>query len=274
MRMPPSDSSRTADLPIDEEGKHIFLRGADGQLYERLDGRLRRTDGWEDRTRAGDPALRESPAVHVDSRPPHDGPPHPVGERQKLARHVGVRDSQKRRGSRRADASPCGSTDTASMPTMSTSTGHFSITAGPGHLARTGGAAYDGARLAKLATFARRAAERDIRPVRSTVDIVGSARNETRTTSYALHDPTADSPRVPICCSCASMATSPTSDVYCPLTGVVRLARPLRRRLGDLLAVPDVINVTNAYRCRWKTDRPCRNCPGSTGTAAAGCRCR
>ena len=52
---------------LDQEGKHIFLRGTDNQLWERLDGL---TSGgqprWESRTRAGDPNLRDSPAISVE----------------------------------------------------------------------------------------------------------------------------------------------------------------------------------------------------------------
>ncbi|MGH9972168.1 MAG: putative baseplate assembly protein [Pyrinomonadaceae bacterium] len=52
--------------PIEQEGKHIFLRDADNQLYERLDGDT--PDGkprWELRSRPDDPSLRDSPTVNV-----------------------------------------------------------------------------------------------------------------------------------------------------------------------------------------------------------------
>ena len=54
---------------VDEEGKHIFLRGADNRLYERLDTSPG-SGVWELRTRAGDPTLRDSPAVFVDPGTP------------------------------------------------------------------------------------------------------------------------------------------------------------------------------------------------------------
>jgi hypothetical protein len=44
---------------IGAERKHIFLRGSDNRLYERSD------NAWVDRTRPGDPSLRDSPAVDV-----------------------------------------------------------------------------------------------------------------------------------------------------------------------------------------------------------------
>ena len=56
---------------IDDEGKHIFLRGADNRLYERLDEETTLGAGaWELRTREGDPTLRDSPAVFVDPGTP------------------------------------------------------------------------------------------------------------------------------------------------------------------------------------------------------------
>jgi hypothetical protein len=54
--------------PFNREGKHIFVRDVDSRLYERLDNDP--TTGsrpWEDRMRPGDPNLRESPAMAVDS---------------------------------------------------------------------------------------------------------------------------------------------------------------------------------------------------------------
>jgi len=52
---------------LDAEGKHIFLRGADNELWERLDGDVSPTQPrWENRTRLGDPGLRDSPVVHAD----------------------------------------------------------------------------------------------------------------------------------------------------------------------------------------------------------------
>jgi Baseplate J-like protein len=56
---------------LDEEGKHIFLRGADNHLYERIDGEFGVGDPrWEKRTRPGDPDLRDSPAVLVTAGTP------------------------------------------------------------------------------------------------------------------------------------------------------------------------------------------------------------
>ncbi len=56
-----------ADNDLSVEGKHIFIRGADDQLWERLDGETAPGQGpWENRTRPGDPTLRESPVVYVD----------------------------------------------------------------------------------------------------------------------------------------------------------------------------------------------------------------
>ena len=52
--------------PFGKQGRHIFLRGADNRLYERLDGTSSGEPQWEDRTRPGDPDLRDSPAVQVD----------------------------------------------------------------------------------------------------------------------------------------------------------------------------------------------------------------
>jgi hypothetical protein len=53
-------------IPI--EGKHIFLRGADDHLYELLDPEdTGEPSRWRDRTREGDPPLRDTPAVHVDT---------------------------------------------------------------------------------------------------------------------------------------------------------------------------------------------------------------
>jgi len=54
------------DQPTDDEGKHIFLRGADNLLYERLDGVTATGDPrWEKRSRDSDPTLRDSPALQV-----------------------------------------------------------------------------------------------------------------------------------------------------------------------------------------------------------------
>ncbi|MDQ3773301.1 MAG: hypothetical protein M3461_02435 [Pseudomonadota bacterium] len=49
----------------DIEGKHIFLRGADNRLYERMDDTAGGDPRWEDRTRPGDPELRDSPTVDI-----------------------------------------------------------------------------------------------------------------------------------------------------------------------------------------------------------------
>lgn len=58
-----------AAADVDHEGKHIFVRGADNRLYERLDAEVTLGSGeWKDRTRLGDPPLRDSPAVCVDDR--------------------------------------------------------------------------------------------------------------------------------------------------------------------------------------------------------------
>jgi hypothetical protein len=54
---------------VDVEGKHIFLRGADSRLYERLDDTSGGDPKWEKRPLPGDPALRGSPAVRVDPAP-------------------------------------------------------------------------------------------------------------------------------------------------------------------------------------------------------------
>ena len=51
---------------ITKEGKHIFIRGSDNRLWQRLDGTAVGQRAWVDHTRAGDPNLRESPAVVVD----------------------------------------------------------------------------------------------------------------------------------------------------------------------------------------------------------------
>jgi len=54
---------------LTKEGKHIFLRGADNRLYERVDGGLTGERVWKDRTRPGDPELRFSPAVLSEPTP-------------------------------------------------------------------------------------------------------------------------------------------------------------------------------------------------------------
>ena len=57
-----------AAAAFNREGKHIFVRDVDNRLYERLDNDP--TAGsrpWEDRMRPGDPNLRESPAIAVES---------------------------------------------------------------------------------------------------------------------------------------------------------------------------------------------------------------
>jgi baseplate J-like protein len=51
-----------ASQPVASEGKHIFVRGDDNRLYERVDGGAE----WLARLRAGDPDLRQSVAVDVD----------------------------------------------------------------------------------------------------------------------------------------------------------------------------------------------------------------
>lgn len=65
----PSGFLENASAPaVADEGKHIFVRGADNRLYERLDAEITLGSGeWMDRTRLGDPLLRDSPAVCVDS---------------------------------------------------------------------------------------------------------------------------------------------------------------------------------------------------------------
>lgn len=51
---------------LDVEGKHIFLRGADNRLWERLDGDVSiNVPRWELRSRPIDPELRDSPAMHL-----------------------------------------------------------------------------------------------------------------------------------------------------------------------------------------------------------------
>ena len=52
---------------LGNEGRHIFLRGADNKLYERLDGTTSAEPQWQDRSRPGDPDLRGSPAVSFDT---------------------------------------------------------------------------------------------------------------------------------------------------------------------------------------------------------------
>ena len=60
-----------AAATFNREGKHIFVRDVDGRLYERLDDDpVAGPRPWEDRMRAGDPVLRESPAIAVDSKAP------------------------------------------------------------------------------------------------------------------------------------------------------------------------------------------------------------
>ena len=62
----PSGFIEDASASISAERKHIFLRGADNHLYERLDDDTATGEPrWEDRTRLGDPPLRDSPAVNV-----------------------------------------------------------------------------------------------------------------------------------------------------------------------------------------------------------------
>jgi hypothetical protein len=59
--------SEPINASTDTERKHIFLRGADNRLWERLDDAAGPV--WMDRTRTEDPSLRDSPAVHVDQPP-------------------------------------------------------------------------------------------------------------------------------------------------------------------------------------------------------------
>ena len=64
------DVGKRIDLAKDIEGKHIFLRSADNRLWERLDDEGQgpsRAARWEERTRLGDPELRDSPAVNFNS---------------------------------------------------------------------------------------------------------------------------------------------------------------------------------------------------------------
>jgi hypothetical protein len=50
------------------EGLHIFLRGADNRLWERLDGEISpNVPRWELRSRPIDPELRDSPVVHLET---------------------------------------------------------------------------------------------------------------------------------------------------------------------------------------------------------------
>lgn len=53
----------TPSTDPDSDGKHIFVRGVDGHLYERTD------EDWEDRSRAEDPGFRDSPAINIDPPP-------------------------------------------------------------------------------------------------------------------------------------------------------------------------------------------------------------
>lgn len=56
-----------ANSNADLEGKHIFLRSAENELWERLDGEIAPGQPrWENRTRLGDPGLRDSPAVYIE----------------------------------------------------------------------------------------------------------------------------------------------------------------------------------------------------------------
>jgi hypothetical protein len=68
----PTGHIEVVDEPdLDVEGKHIFLRGADGALHERLDEEVTAgTDGWELRTRPGDPSLRDAPVTLVSPGTP------------------------------------------------------------------------------------------------------------------------------------------------------------------------------------------------------------
>jgi predicted phage baseplate assembly protein len=53
--------------PPDSEGLHIFVRGADNRLWERLDGDISlNVPRWELRSRPVDPELRDSPVVHLE----------------------------------------------------------------------------------------------------------------------------------------------------------------------------------------------------------------
>jgi hypothetical protein len=57
-----------ANTDLDVEGKHIFVRSFGDELWERLDGDIAPLQPqWENRTRAGDPQLREAPSVFVDT---------------------------------------------------------------------------------------------------------------------------------------------------------------------------------------------------------------
>lgn len=60
-----------ANADLDLEGKHIFVRSFDDDLWERLDGDTAALQPrWQNRTRAGDPKLRESPSLFVDTSAP------------------------------------------------------------------------------------------------------------------------------------------------------------------------------------------------------------
>ncbi len=68
----PAAHLETPAESVTKEGKHVFIRDAANRLFERLDDD-QTLPTWEDRTRAGDPELRESAAVQVE--------PGPVGTR-------------------------------------------------------------------------------------------------------------------------------------------------------------------------------------------------
>jgi hypothetical protein len=80
LKQPPAGISTEGEVPLphgylenpakndlDVEGKHIFLRGADNRLWERLDGEVSlNVPRWELRSRSVDPELRDSPVVHLE----------------------------------------------------------------------------------------------------------------------------------------------------------------------------------------------------------------
>jgi hypothetical protein len=49
-----------------KEGRHVFVRGSDGQLYERLDDTKSGKARWTSHARPGEPVLRDSPALQID----------------------------------------------------------------------------------------------------------------------------------------------------------------------------------------------------------------
>ena len=228
--------------PVASEGKHIFMRGADGHLYERLDG----AGGWEDRTRPGDPPLRSSPAAHTT--------PVVAGVRTLHIASATARNSlltrefELRSGAlpANADALAVRLDGAASDADDRYRGSDFGITAGPGS-PETGNAilAYDGElRIVRLTN-----ALGALPDSTSTCDIAGESveiAEDDADHLLALHD------RAPNALRGRALRLRldgdvAAIDVYGRLTGVVRLTRSIPGAVVKYYLFAELVGVTNEY---------------------------